>query len=307
MARRPLPTMGRMATPQVRPHSPLLTLPGAVDARGIDAGIAWHYGDPIGEQRAAETGAALFDRSQPRVLTRHRSRPADLAAHADQPIPLRPDRRRGHRGAGAVPAGTRRAPVRRHRARRDRPTWTPSRAPVTPCSATSTACGSGRRSRSPTSPPSSPMLSLVGPTAPADRRHRPDRRPIRRPTARRPLPGGGFARRTAAGIDLLVPRAALARGRGRADRRRRGAGRQLGGRRAADPHPAARGWGWTPTTGPSRTRCSGCSTAVHLEKGCYRGQETVARVHNLGRPPRRLVMLNLDGSAGRAARRPATR
>jgi folate-binding protein YgfZ len=37
-------------------------------------------------------------------------------------------------------------------------------------------------------------------------------------------------------------------------------------------------------------------TGVHLTKGCYRGQETVARVHNLGRPPRRLVMLHLDGS-----------
>jgi folate-binding protein YgfZ len=36
--------------------------------------------------------------------------------------------------------------------------------------------------------------------------------------------------------------------------------------------------------------------AVHLDKGCYRGQETVARVHNLGRPPRRLVQLHLDGS-----------
>ena len=35
--------------------------------------------------------------------------------------------------------------------------------------------------------------------------------------------------------------------------------------------------------------------AVHLEKGCYRGQETVARVHHLGRPPRRLVLLHLDG------------
>lgn len=38
-------------------------------------------------------------------------------------------------------------------------------------------------------------------------------------------------------------------------------------------------------------------TAVHLEKGCYRGQETVARVHNLGRPPRRLTQLLLDGSS----------
>lgn len=37
--------------------------------------------------------------------------------------------------------------------------------------------------------------------------------------------------------------------------------------------------------------------AVHLDKGCYRGQETVARVHTLGRPPRRLVRLHLDGMA----------
>lgn len=37
-------------------------------------------------------------------------------------------------------------------------------------------------------------------------------------------------------------------------------------------------------------------TAVHLSKGCYKGQETVARVHNLGHPPRRLTFLDLDGS-----------
>ena len=37
-------------------------------------------------------------------------------------------------------------------------------------------------------------------------------------------------------------------------------------------------------------------TAVHLAKGCYRGQEAVARVHNLGQPPRRIVFLHLDGS-----------
>jgi folate-binding protein YgfZ len=40
-------------------------------------------------------------------------------------------------------------------------------------------------------------------------------------------------------------------------------------------------------------------SAVHLDKGCYRGQETVARVHTLGKPPRRLTMLHLDGSADR--------
>jgi hypothetical protein len=39
--------------------------------------------------------------------------------------------------------------------------------------------------------------------------------------------------------------------------------------------------------------------AVHLNKGCYRGQETVARIHNVGHPPRRLVFLHLDGSVDR--------
>ena len=37
-------------------------------------------------------------------------------------------------------------------------------------------------------------------------------------------------------------------------------------------------------------------TAVHLNKGCYRGQEAVAKVHNLGHPPRRITLLHLDGS-----------
>jgi folate-binding protein YgfZ len=40
-------------------------------------------------------------------------------------------------------------------------------------------------------------------------------------------------------------------------------------------------------------------SAVHMDKGCYRGQETVARVHTLGKPPRRLTLLHLDGSENR--------
>jgi len=48
------------------------------------------------------------------------------------------------------------------------------------------------------------------------------------------------------------------------------------------------------------------NAAVHLDKGCYRGQETVARVHTLGRPPRRLVLLHLDGSAERLPERGST-
>jgi hypothetical protein len=45
--------------------------------------------------------------------------------------------------------------------------------------------------------------------------------------------------------------------------------------------------------------------AVHLHKGCYPGQETVARVYNLGRPPRRLTQLLLDGSVDRLPERGA--
>jgi tRNA-modifying protein YgfZ len=114
------------------------------------------------------------------------------------------------------------------------------------------------------------------------------------PTARydgAALAGGGFARRMAYGIDLLVPRPAVPAVVDRlglalagiwafealrvADRRPR-LGRDTDHRTL----PAEVGW---------------LADAVHLEKGCYRGQETVARVHNLGRPPRRLVLLHLDG------------
>ena len=62
---------GGMASPQdpATYRSPLLAFPGAVNATGIDAGTAWHYGDPIGEQRAADKGAILLDRSNRSVLT----------------------------------------------------------------------------------------------------------------------------------------------------------------------------------------------------------------------------------------------
>ena len=59
--------------------------------------------------------------------------------------------------------------------------------------------------------------------------------------------------------------------------------------------------GWVP--GSEET--VGSEYAVHLDKGCYRGQETVARVHTLGRPPRRLVLLHLDGSENRLPARGA--
>jgi folate-binding protein YgfZ len=102
---------------------------------------------------------------------------------------------------------------------------------------------------------------------------------------------GGWVRRVDSGADLLVPRTAVGDVVGalavplagiwayeaiRAAARRPRVGFETDHRTL----PAEVGW-----TAP----------AVHLEKGCYRGQETVARVHHLGRPPRRLVLLHLDG------------
>lgn len=91
-----------------------------------------------------------------------------------------------------------------------------------------------------------------------------------------------------AGVDRLVPRAELAS--------------YAGGLAGMWAHEALRVAARRPRLGvdtdhrtiPNEVGWLG--RAVHLDKGCYRGQETVARVHNLGRPPRRLVLLHLDGS-----------
>jgi folate-binding protein YgfZ len=78
-----------------------------------------------------------------------------------------------------------------------------------------------------------------------------------------------------------------------------GGGRQLAGSLAAD---ALRVAAWRPRWASEADErlipheVDWLRTAVHLNKGCYRGQETVAKVHNLGHPPRRLVALQLDGS-----------
>jgi hypothetical protein len=119
-----------------------------------------------------------------------------------------------------------------------------------------------------------------------------------RPTIRyavRPLPGfDGWARRTRLGIDLLVPRA---RGPELVDALVAAGVARCGLWSYEAVRVAARiprlGFDTDHRTLPMEVGLVGPS--VHLEKGCYRGQETVARVHHLGRPPRRLVLLHLDG------------
>ncbi|MEV6297940.1 folate-binding protein [Actinoplanes sp. NPDC051861] len=104
---------------------------------------------------------------------------------------------------------------------------------------------------------------------------------------------GGLARRVPLGVDLLVPRAA-----------KTAVIEKLGvpqaGLWAYEAIRVARriprpGWETDHRTIPAEADF--IAAGVHLDKGCYRGQETVARVHHLGRPPRRLVLLHLDGVA----------
>jgi folate-binding protein YgfZ len=119
------------------------------------------------------------------------------------------------------------------------------------------------------------------------------------PTSRydvRPLAGGGWARRVPLGVDLLVPRAELDRVVGQfIEAGVRPAGLWAYEAIRVEARLPRVGFETDHRTIPAEVNLIG--PAVHLEKGCYRGQETVARVHNMGRPPRRLVLLHLDGVA----------
>ncbi len=115
------------------------------------------------------------------------------------------------------------------------------------------------------------------------------------------LPGGGFVRRleaTGVEVDVVVPRAQAADWRDRLV----AAGVRPAGVWAYEAHRVAQrrprlGVDTDDRTIPHEVGWIG--PAVHLDKGCYRGQETVARVHNLGKPPRMLVLLHLDGDGDR--------
>ena len=60
--------MTTASTPTAAPASPLLALPGAVAAEGVDAGVAAHYGNPLGEQRRLAEDVAFVDRSNRGVV-----------------------------------------------------------------------------------------------------------------------------------------------------------------------------------------------------------------------------------------------
>ncbi len=105
------------------------------------------------------------------------------------------------------------------------------------------------------------------------------------------VPDGVVVRETAYGRDLFLPRADLEK-----------FAAEHGPAAGVLAYEALRVEGHRPRLGfetDHRTiphELGWIGSAVHLQKGCYRGQETVARVQNLGKPPRRLVFLHLDGS-----------
>lgn len=99
--------------------------------------------------------------------------------------------------------------------------------------------------------------------------------------------GEGWVRRVENGADLLVPRSE----KNKFDIPRAGLWAYEANRVAA--RRPRHGFETDHRTLPAEAGFT--APAVHLEKGCYRGQETVARVHHLGRPPRKLVLLHLDG------------
>ncbi|GAA2886410.1 folate-binding protein YgfZ [Streptosporangium fragile] len=247
-------------------RSPLLDTPGAVAADTPDADVAGHYGDPFAEQRALLAGEAMVDRSNREVV--RISGPDRLSWLNSLSSQKLDDVKPG------VPAQTllldAQGRVEHHLVLVDdgEAVW----AHVEPgTGAELTAFLDKMRF----------MLRVEVADVTADYAV------VSVTGAARPtLPEGAIA----VGDDVLLPRELLP---GRL-------GLKLAGLWAyealrIEEHRPRLGFETDHKTIPHEVGWIG--TAVHLSKGCYKGQETVARVHNLGHPPRRLVFLHLDGSA----------
>ena len=270
-------------------RSALLGLPGAVPAEAPDNGVAWHYGDPIAEQRAADRATGLVDLSHRDVLAvPGTDRLTWLHALTSQAVQDLAD---GSTVDALIlsPHGH----VEHHLTITD----------LGGVSYLDTEPGRGAGLLSylesmrfwsdvQPAPTDLGLLALAGPSAVDTARAA--GLPVPEPGSAVTI-ADGFVRTTPAGIEIAVPRTDIGDVAGRliaAGARPAGSwaitALRIAGRRPrlgvdTDERTIPHEVGWL-------------ETAVHLDKGCYRGQETVARVHNLGRPPRRLVLLNLDGS-----------
>jgi folate-binding protein YgfZ len=267
------------------PHaSPLLAWPDAVAAGWPDEGVAAHYGDPLREQRATEESAGIVDRSNRGVVRiTGPDRLSWLHSLTTQALDgLAP-------GASAQalvlsPNGH----VEHHLTLTDDGTATWLHVEPGTAAALVEFLESMRfmlRVEVADISGDHAVLTVLGPAA-GDIAAGLD-------GVRASVNPGPFGT-----IDLIVARDRLA-----------GAAGELAGRGAA----AAGMWAFEALRIAAHVPRLGLDTdhrtiphevgwidaAVRLDKGCYRGQETVARVHNLGHPPRRLVFLSLDGSEDR--------
>ncbi|MEU8482168.1 folate-binding protein [Streptomyces sp. NPDC048641] len=251
--------------------SPLLSLPGAVPAEGVDEGVAAHYGDLFREQRTLADGNGLVDLSHRGVitvtgddrlawlhllLTQHVS---DLpAGQATEALVLSAHGHIEH-ALYLVDDGT--------------TTW----AHVEP--GTQEALIAYLES-----------MKFFYRVEVADRTE--EFALVQLPAGSiAPVPDGVAVRETAYGRDVFLPRAGL---EAYAEQNGPAVGLLAHEALRVENHRPRLGFETDHRTIPHELGWIG--TAVHLQKGCYRGQETVARVQNLGKPPRRLVFLHLDGS-----------
>lgn len=272
-----------------------------------DAGAVWHYGDPLGEQRAAEHDAVVVDRSHRAVIAlTGADRRAWLHSISTQ-----------HVAEGKEGSCTENLSLDGQGRVEDH--WLQTELGGVTYLDTEPWRGEPLLAYlkkmvfwSDVSPADADLavLSLLGPrlsdpAVPATLGV--DALPAESTAVA--LPGGGFLRRLPARagrvrLDLVVPRADKDQWLARlADAGVRLAGVwAFEGLRVADREPRL-GFDTDERTIPHEVGWIGPpgEGAVHLDKGCYRGQETVARVHNLGRPPRMLVLLHLDGSTERPA------
>ncbi|WP_101951915.1 folate-binding protein YgfZ [Mycobacterium sp. 3519A] len=268
---------------------------------GPDAGAVWHYGDPLGEQRAAAEAAVVVDRSHRAVLTlTGADRKTWLHSISSQHVSELPD--------GAVTQNLSldgQGRVEDH--------WVQTELDGVTYLDTEPWRGDPllaylRKmvfwSDVAVAPADLAVLSLLGPGL-ADQQVLDALGVTALPAEGTAvsLPDGGFLRRMPGDrqeLDLVVPREQA----GQRRQRLIDAGVRAAGVWTYEAHRVTAlrprlGVDTDERTIPHEVGWIG--TAVHLDKGCYRGQETVARVHNLGKPPRMLVLVHLDGSAERPA------
>lgn len=264
-----------------------------------DAGAVWHYGDPLGEQRAATDEAVVVDRSHRAVLAlTGGERKSWLHSISTQHVSELPD--------GSVTQNLSldgQGRVEDH--------WIQTELGDTTYLDTEPWRGEPLLTYLrkmvfwadvAIEPVDVAVLSLLGPRVAGDEvLGTLGLGSLPAENTATPLPDGGFVRRMGGPgieLDLVVPLAQTLDWLARLT----AAGVHRAGVWAYEAHrvPALRprlGIDTDERTIPHEVGWIG--SAVHLDKGCYRGQETVARVHNLGKPPRMLVLLHLDGSTDR--------